>query len=100
MLKNYTPASDAVATVTNQAQRVLDAMASTCRCAGCDSKFSERNPAAGGGVLIQPEGVATYQLCEGCALRWHRKPKFRKRLQREAYRTIFGAGPDQVGGTA
>ena len=78
----------------------LDSMRFTGRCAGCDKSFGTYRPAVGGGVLVQTQGTAAYQLCGRCAQCWRTDEKFRHRLEREAFRTIFGAGPDQVGGVA
>jgi hypothetical protein len=97
MLTKYTTRPPRAA---NHAQRVVDTIACTGRCAGCNAEFTERNPAVGGGVVIEPQGMAGYQLCGVCEPRWHGDRKFRACLRKEAYRTIFGAGPDSVGGAA
>jgi hypothetical protein len=86
--------------VNTAAQRIASTIACTGRCAGCNKEFTERNPVVGGGVLIEPQGAAGYQLCGICTPRLYGDRKFRARVQREAYRTIIGAGPDQVGGAA
>jgi hypothetical protein len=77
-----------------------DAVRLTGRCAGCNKPFSVYRPAVGGGVLVEVQGTAAYHLCGRCAECWRSDNKFRQRLEREAFRTIFGAGPDQVGGVA
>jgi hypothetical protein len=82
------------------ADQILDRIKLTGRCAGCDTIFTERNPVAGAGVVIEPQGSAGYQMCGTCLLRLQSDRKFRARVQKECFRTIFGAGPDQVGGAA
>jgi hypothetical protein len=100
MLKNHTTPHQAVANPIAELVRTVDTIALTSRCAGCDAKFTERNPAVGAGMVIEPQGSAGYQVCGICLPRLRRDPKFRARVQKECFRTIFGAGPDSVGGTS
>jgi hypothetical protein len=90
MLKNCTASAASIANLVGTVRL-------TGRCAGCNKEFSDRNPAVSGGLVIEAQGSAGYQLCAPCVERRHGDRKFRRRLKQEAYRTIFGAGPDQVG---
>ena len=69
----------------------------TGRCAGCGRHYQADERPAYQGMLIEPQGVAIYTICWECGPRLRSK-KFRRWLERQAYRTIFGAGPDNVGG--
>lgn len=71
----------------------------TGQCAGCNHQYrggESFTPC----FLAEPQGVCCYTLCEPCTFRWPRDRKFRRRLEREAYRSLFNAGPDDVGGSA
>jgi hypothetical protein len=72
----------------------------TGHCAGCNHEYRLDERPGGKGALIEPEGTVFYTLCEKCAPRWHGDRRFRRRLERDAYWTIFTAGPDDVAGTA
>lgn len=68
-------------------------------CAGCNHEYRVGERSAPG-VLIEPEGIALYTLCNPCSFRIRRDRKFRRRVERDAYRALFGVGPDDVKGTA
>ena len=72
----------------------------TGHCAGCNHEYRPDEAPAGEGMLIEPEGVALYTLCSRCFARVRRERKFRRQLERDARRSIFKAGPDDVGGVA
>ncbi len=71
----------------------------TGHCAGCNHEFCNGESQTRG-MLIEREGVALYTLCAKCAYRAPRDRKFRRRLESDAYRSLFNAGPDSVGGSA
>lgn len=72
----------------------------TGHCAGCNHEYreDERNVASGLWTWHNVD-VAMYTLCWRCAPRV-RNRKFRARIRYEAYRSLFMAGPDDIGGTA
>ncbi len=68
------------------------------------------NRCAGCGVMMPDIAVAVYvkrgkrgavgSLCAVCNERFETDHKFAKRIDAESYRAAFGAGPDDVAGTA
>jgi len=73
---------------------------STGHCAGCNHEYRNGERHAACGLWTWPgRGIALYTLCWKCAP-LTRNRKFRTRLRDDAYRSLFKAGPDDVGGSA
>jgi hypothetical protein len=70
-------------------------------CAGCGRKHPKNEQSVLSGMWVWPllDAVVFHSLCGECVPRMH-NPEFRERIRDEAYRSLFKAGPDDVGGAA
>jgi hypothetical protein len=69
-------------------------------CAGCGRDLQAGERIHDAEAHFNQGGSVLFRLCCKCGPTLESNPELRLRLTREAYRSLFGCGPDDVAGVA
>lgn len=69
-------------------------------CASCSRDLLPGKPVHDAEALIPNEGIVLFRLCGPCKADMENNMTLREHIVREATRSLYGAGPDDVKGSA